>query len=209
MVGIHSRMTPVIFTKRHSLNLPQPFQEATCVDSQELLTPSQLWPLATPCSSSVVAGEIIMKCTTFCNTAWHRRSPRPLREPKPLISKKIPSQSQIKPDVHYLNRLSHLKRYFKKGRGCSNANQYQQKSMRCYGGRFRPLEAYLTDYISKNIRTSRFHHQIFLSGDLISQWFSFTWAMPVILPLERQGGQAATQSLLQAPMGYRAPWLKS
>lgn len=40
MVGIHRKMTPVIFTKRHSLNLPQPVQEATCVDSQKLLTPS-------------------------------------------------------------------------------------------------------------------------------------------------------------------------
>lgn len=40
MVGIHGRMAPVIFTKRHSLNLPQPVQEATLVDSQELLTPS-------------------------------------------------------------------------------------------------------------------------------------------------------------------------
>lgn len=28
-IGIHSRMAPVIFTERHSLNLPQPVQEAT------------------------------------------------------------------------------------------------------------------------------------------------------------------------------------
>lgn len=40
--------------------------------------------------------------------------------------KKNPSQSRIKTDVHYLNRLSHLKWYFKKARGCSKANQYQQ-----------------------------------------------------------------------------------
>lgn len=65
------------------------------------------------------------------------------------------------------------------------------------------------DYISKKNQNICFSPSALPSGDLISQWFSSTWAMPVILGLERQGGQAATQSFLQALMGYTAAWLES
>lgn len=123
-----------------------------------------LWPLAMPCSSSVIAGENIMKCMTFCNTAWYRRSLRPLWEPKPPISKKIPSQSQTKPDVHYLNRVRLLKWYFKKK---PKAAPMQINIIRNQWDAMGEIQTtwilpMWIDYISKTIRTSGFHHQIFL-----------------------------------------------
>lgn len=151
-----------------------------------------------------------MKCMTFCNSAWSRRSPRPLWEPKSPISAKIRSQSQIKPDVHYLNRLGHLKWYFKKPEAAPtqiNINRNQ------WGAMEEIQTAWILpkwiDHISKKNQNICFSPSDLPLGDLISQWFSSTWAMPVILGLERQGGRAAPQSLLQVLMSYTAASLKS